>query len=125
MPLPRSMRGCDDLCRWRDVAVLEPLDIVVLRGFLLDISAVRYENLKSGVRGDARVAARELFAIVHQIKVKPGVLRYVDHHYIDRVHCDVPEIDGAPFQAEEIAPEINTLYILFRVAVHRLYVGTV
>src|SRR5581483_4672266 len=116
----------DDL-RWRRyVPIFKPLNAVVLRrGFRGNIAKVWNEDLKSGVDRHTSVAAGELRAIINQIQIEPWIVGNINDHDLDRMHAEAAEVNCAPLQAEEIAPQLHTLHIIRSLAVDGLYVRAI
>jgi hypothetical protein len=104
--------------RQRAVAVFEPFERDALASFFWSLLIeVRHEDLEASLCGHASVAVDELSLVVDEVKVKPRVLRGIDHREIDVVHGELAEVERSPAQAKKIVPLCKASLVVARVAV--------
>ena len=71
---PELLRG--DIGRRREVAIFEPFQTDALLSLIsfTEFVEIRHENLQPGLRRHPRVAVHQLFLIVIQIEIEPGII---------------------------------------------------
>jgi hypothetical protein len=97
-----------EIGRSRKIAVLKPLHSDVQIGLARrKFVQIRHENLQTRLGSHTRVAIHQLFLIMSQVKIKPGVIGNINHDEIDVMHGELSEFDVSTPELQKIAPLLN------------------